>query len=454
MFWIKYKSFNILLFHTILAILSGVNELFFISFFYSQLIYFLAKFISAQTTTSWHIYYVIYLVSFEFIIRILRVHDFIPYEFGKYFILYVSTHALFKLGSLNRKLWMGSWFIFIALIPAFFYDLSNQRRFVDIVFSGFGPLAGALFFIVIQKIKFTYNSIISVFKSLIFPLITGLIFLIINTPSLENVEFEINANFATTAGAATNQVATCLGFGLFIMFYSWKEKLNLTGNRVSDIFLLVIFFLQGLISFSRGGMIVGLLGVLVYAFGESMKIERIKKLKTNYRGILFLMAMLIPLFVGVFYYVNDVTNGKLLARYKGETEGTSRGTQEKTLSKVTSGRNDLLKDDLRVWSEHLIFGVGVGSSMYERGKFGTNMAPHIEFSRLLSEHGILGGLHFLLIVFLGIYLWKIRNTKGIIFFIFYMFFILTTFHSASRTSIVPLCFGLCGMYMRYQKQSC
>jgi hypothetical protein len=448
MFWIKFRGLSILIFHVFLAILSGINSLFFVVFFYSQLVYFVSKFVAANRTTVSHIFYIVYLVSFEFIARILNVHDFIPYEFGKYFILYVSIHSLIKSASFDLIIWNRSWLLFLTLVPAFLYDISDQRRFVDIVFSGFGPLAGALMFIAVQKIRFNYNSITSIFKSIIFPLITGLIFLIIETPSLDNTRFEINANFATTAGAATNQVATCLGLGFFVMFYSWKEKLNLTGHRFLDLFFLVLFFLQGLVTFSRGGMLVGLISVIIYLFGVSKKNERFV-LKTKSKGVIFLLIVLVTVIISVFYYVNEKTDGKLIARYSGETEGTFRGTQEKTLSKVTSGRNDLLKDDYRVWKENFIFGVGVGSSMYERAKFGTNMAPHIELSRLLSEHGLIGLIHFLIILKLGILLWKARNSSDIIFFIFFIIFFLTTFHSASRTFVVPLFFGLCGTYLRY-----
>jgi O-antigen ligase len=87
----------------------------------------------------------------------------------------------------------------------------------------------------------------------------------------------------------------------------------------------------------------------------------------------------------VFPKLNDFTQGRLKDRF-----ADSR----------TSGRDQLVLDDLKLWKEHPVLGVGPGVGKWLREKSGT--AAHTEYSRLLSEHGAFGlcalAILFLLIV--------------------------------------------------------
>jgi O-antigen ligase len=154
----------------------------------------------------------------------------------------------------------------------------------------------------------------------------------------------------------------------------------------------------------------------------------------------------IPVFIILavtFTYANKVTGGLLSKRYQGETPGTLAGRKEKTLNVFTSNRLQIFKDDLKLWKEHPILGVGVGASRYLRDE-SKDFLSHIEISRLLSEHGAMGLLYVLILFKLGWDIFKYQKgmVYGAILISFYIIALFTTFHSAMRTYVSPLLFGL------------
>ncbi|SPF37289.1 hypothetical protein SBA4_20012 [Candidatus Sulfopaludibacter sp. SbA4] len=49
-----------------------------------------------------------------------------------------------------------------------------------------------------------------------------------------------------------------------------------------------------------------------------------------------------------------------------------------------------MEADIAIWRENPVFGVGPGVAADLRGHYGEHVAAHTEFSRMLSEHGLLG----------------------------------------------------------------
>jgi len=151
-------------------------------------------------------------------------------------------------------------------------------------------------------------------------------------------------------------------------------------------------------------------------------------------GILLMVVMIAA---------NVVTGGMLLLRYMGETQGTLAGSAEKSLNKITTNRSDIFLEDVDLFLDHSLLGVGVGASTYMRKEY-KGYAPHVELSRLIAEHGTLGLIIFFLIGLL-FFLNKAQApesiSKGIILAMFLIGF-LATFHSATRTYITPLLIGM------------
>jgi O-antigen ligase len=292
-----------------------------------------------------------------------------------------------------------------------------------------------------QKQEVNKDNFVDILRLLLYPLVSVLTFTVLGSPSLEDVEFILGANFATSGGFGSNQVSTALGLGAFLVFILWRKKEGFSGYLWLDVVFLLLFVFRGLITFSRGGMIGGALGIIIFLLldrgitGDGRVIKPVKAILTA-----------IPVFIILavtFTYANKVTGGLLSKRYQGETPGTLAGRKEKTLNVFTSNRLQIFKDDLKLWKEHPILGVGVGASRYLRDE-SKDFLSHIEISRLLSEHGAMGLLYVLILFKLGWDIFKYQKgmVYGAILISFYIIALFTTFHSAMRTYVSPLLFGL------------
>jgi hypothetical protein len=271
--------------------------------------------------------------------------------------------------------------------------------------------------------------------------LAALIFTFLKTPDLDTIEFNLKAEFATTADTSSNQVATILGLGMFLSFYSIINRLKFSGNYFVDIGFMLLFAFQGLLSFSRGGMLIPLLGMAVLFFFRNRQQLRVSRGRVLFGSIVALLGLYF-----IFQVTNQITDGNLLLRYTGETQGTQLGTKEKTADVIVSGRFTIMQEDLDLWTQYPMLGVGAASSRYlrDRTRF---VSPHIEFSRLLAEHGLMGLLYFLLLlaVFRKAYSGLSPQVNKGLFIALFTFALFTTFHAAMRTYVSPALFILASL---------
>ena len=215
-------------------------------------------------------------------------------------------------------------------------------------------------------------------------------------------------------------------------FFSIYKKLKFSGYYFLDFMIMFLFVFQGLLSFSRGGMIVGILAIIILLF---------QKIRNNLGQSIGIITIAGVLIYGTFMFADNVTGGLLTLRYQGETEGTLSGNKEKTTDVLTSGRVGILEGDIEIWLSSPIFGVGCGSSSYLRdSEYDIKVASHIEFSRLLAEHGLLGLVYFLVLLsFVRDTIRRIADThtKAIIAALVFIA-IATSFHAAMRTYVTPM----------------
>jgi hypothetical protein len=372
-----------------------------------------------------------YLISFEMLGRMTKAYPFIPIELSKYFVIIFSILGII----LTRKM-NSYWFLFVIIAALFLIiDKSGQRVYYDIINNFFGFLAVCLSMSFMFKQRFSNFPIESVLKLLLLAILPALFFSFIKTPDFEDIEFTLSANFDTSGGAATNQVSTVFGLGLFLCFFFWYRNIRFSGNKNLDIFLGISFLAQGLLTFSRGGIMVAILAILFFIILDSKKFN----FKIIFAGIVVSILVIL-----IFNWIDNVTGGKLLLRYQGETEGTYNYGAEKDLKKITSGRSLIFDEDLKLWFANPILGVGVGSSKYLRDEIDSHVSAHIELSRLLAEQGFIGFFYFISLMNIGFKLWKISRLERekSIYFILFFVAILTTFHAAMRTFVTPLLLGL------------
>jgi hypothetical protein len=374
-----------------------------------------------------------YLISFEILDRMAKTSPFIPYELGKYFLVLMGILGLSFFGVRSQK---GLWMV-ILITPALFYDFSGQRDQYDIINYYLAPLAVGLGVAFANDLAISKVQLNQILKFIWLGCLASLVFTYIKTPDFEEISFSLKAQFETTGGHSSNQVSTILGLGMFLSFYSIFKRLNFSGNRLLDLSILGGFAFQGLLSFSRGGMLVAAAGILMLLLLPENR-HAATGARRNNKSI-FIAVLAIFALYGVFEVANTVTGGNLLLRYQGQTAGTLMGTKEVTVDHFVTGRLSIFQKDIQLWQDNFISGVGCGASKYLREE-GESVAAHVEISRLLADHGLLGLVYSVFFFALPYYSYKTnrKSINRILGLTLLIIAILTTFHAAMRTFVTPL----------------
>jgi hypothetical protein len=384
-----------------------------------------------------------YLTSFDVIGRMASTSPFIPYELSKYLMFLLLVWAIAR----SRSSGYFYMLIPLLLIPAFLFDFSGQTGIADVINNGIAPINMGLAMLYFFKRKINIDHLHIIMNMVLYSSIMVLAFAFFRTPDYDEIEFNLVANFDTSGGFGSNQVSTILGLGGFLMATNLVAGKKLTRFRWLDIGLLFGFVFQGLLTFSRGGMLGMALGVAVFIYYATIsKTNQAIKLKFS-KSKIIAYAVVAFFVVGVgFLVVDNLTGSTLSLRYKGETAGTQAGSKDKNLNTITTNRFEIFMGDIDLWLEEPLFGVGVGASKYLR-KTVENVVAHVELSRLLAEHGILGLLVFLIWI---LAFFRIRNNSQhplgrAILSAFFVLALYTSFHAAMRTYVTPLLTGLAMM---------
>ncbi len=384
-----------------------------------------------------------YIMGVEVLMRMTS--GFIFSEFAKYAItVYIVVALLIEKKKqpiqVSYIIYLLTLLIAIAFVP--YYDLDKIRQ--EVAFNLSGPFLLGFSSIYFYNRRIEYKVLLKSLYFFVLPLITMSAYLFYKTPNLREIVFKSAANFDTTAGFGPNQVATSIGFGIFIMILFFLLKKRITGFLILDLFILIYLIFRGLLTFSRGGMIAGLFGIIVFSFYFSIASK--KRITLFFK---YLVVSLI-LLLGVFVYTSSVTNGILTNRYTG------KNTFGETKEDLTSGRTGYLELELQAFYENPIFGVGAGGSKYYRNEHTSRFigSSHNEMSRLLSEHGIFG---LLMLLFLIIVPLKKNSSKSKIekafLYSFYLFWFLTINHSAMRLTFPAFIYSISLMNINFNEKN-
>lgn len=366
----------------------------------------------------------LYIVPLEVLFRMKSAGSL--YDLGKYSVLYFCVLG-FSFNRINLKAWPYI-LIFLLFIPGivitvntFFFEIDVRKK---IMFNLLGP------FLLVTSSLYTYNKAITLSRlnELLYvmtgPFVSILTAVILFTPSNREELFEnTSSNFATSGGFGPNQISVILGLGAFLFFsqfiFTQKNKLY----SYICLFLVFLFAYRGLITFSRGGMMTALAMVLFFCFILYRLLQRAaqSKFKIVFFVLLFLSSC-------AWLYTSYQTGGMIDKRYNNQdAAGRIKASR-------LSGREDIMATDLKYFTENPVFGVGPGISGILReddGIFGAQ--AHSEPTRLLAEHGSLGLIILILMVFVPLLkYYRYRLFHHIYFFPFLVFWLLTINHAATR----------------------
>jgi len=310
----------------------------------------------------------------------------------------------------------------ILLIPSIFLLPSFDREAISFNLSG--PLAISLavtFFSQVQLSKELIRNLLIAFIAPIVGLATLTLLGIFSTPE---IIFLNDSLYSTSAGIGPNQVSSTLGLGVLGAFFL---LVLMRRYRFTWLIVLGIFFwllIQDALTFSRGGLWTTAIALLTAGYF----LWKDKQYKHYLIGTIVIVGLIG--IVAVFPVLNRYTGNALQVRFS---------------SLDLTKRDILIRAELKAFQENPWFGVGPGQSgKYFEAILGKSYDSHTEYTRLLGEHGILGGLAILVLIVITLNrLFKKTSPYHKMYalsFTAWALFYMT--HSATRTVAPSLLFGL------------
>lgn len=341
------------------------------------------------------------------------------WEYGKYATLLLSILVLLKY---RKKFAFWPILLLGLMVPGILIMPGFNRE--DFAFQLAGLITLAVASMMFSAMTINRMDLQKIFLAIILPSLAVAALIAFNI-STKSVTFSgRNSNEVVSDGIGANQVTTILSLGstasFFFIFLVRRER----RVRFLMIGIFLLLAVASTLTFSRSGLWTTMGAILSGAFFLFQDRRRIPAVFA-----VFLAVGLAAYFV-VFPWLNDVTDGALLARFTNLN---------------STGRAEIIEIDYQLFLDHPVFGVGVGQSPYYHiPVFGYKANSHTEYSRLLAEHGSFGiAIIALMIVVLFSYtlLGQSKLSKSIsvscaVWALLYMT------HSATRLVAPSFMFGL------------
>lgn len=364
----------------------------------------------------------------------LRMTDGNPlYEISKYGVMIFIFIGMYFSGFSKGA--APYWLFLILLVPSvvlstFALDLDTDIR-KAIAFNISGPVCLGIASLYTYRRRISLEDTNRILLSMGLPIVTCMVYLTLYTPNVRDVVTSTQSNYETSGGYGPNQVATILGLGMFIFFsriiLDSKSKFQILINA----FLAFNITYRGMITFSRGGMITGFLMIALLLFFLYFKSNFAGRVKLNYVIVLLAVAL-----IATWSYTSFQTGGLIDKRYANQD---AAGRVKK--SQLT-GREEIAQDEIKIFFENPIFGVGVGKGVEVRKLDSPGAAlSHDEITRMLAEHGSLGALALLILFFTPLILY-LENKFNMFLLCFVVFWLLTINHAAMRTAAPAFVYSL------------
>lgn len=297
------------------------------------------------------------------------------WEFGKYATVAIFIVALLRARSAKLSPLILLYFLF--LLPSTVFTVTNlpfAEARDQISFNLSGPLSLLMSVWFFSSLRFEQHEFKKIVTAFVAPM-TGVATLVLTSIiRAGNVEWANSSNFVASGGFGPNQVSSVLGLGAVLIFLFLLSTQASVIEQVLFGLLGLWFLAQTALTFSRGGFVTAAI---------AMTIALMHALFTGkHRGkavLLSLTAGILVVFL-LFPYLDAVTSGALTVRYSDAD---------------LTNRDVLMRDDVQIFLNHPVFGVGPGMAKEYRE---IPAAAHTEFTRLLAEHGSMGVLSIVALI--------------------------------------------------------
>ena len=371
------------------------------------------------------------IISSELVVRMAGGGLF--WEFGKYSLVALFVTAMFvEKGKRNSQSGDFALLCAILLVPSTlmidFSSFAYVKKILSFRCTGvFTLLVSVVYF---SKRVLDPEDWMRVLRCLLYPGISTIVFLVINRPDYSKINFSGETSAAVSGGFGGNQVTALLGLyvGLIGLCQLNGIRKVLPGITLGMLLFGSTFF--GLITFSRGGMLGGLLACIA---GSVFSMGRWLKPKVLIAGLVALMLGAVAV-----YQVNEITDGSLLRRYS-KADGES-------WNDYSTHRFSFAEGEIQMFFDNPILGTGPAPAAADLRKYGFSRSyrPHTEYSRLLGQHG-LAGLATCILILMGPVVrlaGRASDTRRNLMIFMAMVAWATMFHSATRMAFPMLCLGL------------
>ena len=355
------------------------------------------------------------------------------YEISKYAVMVSVLMGMYFSGFSKGA--APYWIFLLLLVPSvvlttFVLDFDTNIR-KAIAFNISGPVCLGIASLYTFRRRIPLDQMNSILLCMGLPIISCMVYLTFYAPVIRELITGTGSNFETSGGFGPNQVATILGLGMFIFFSRIILESRTKFMVIINLIVALNISYRGVLTFSRGGMVTGLLMIVLLLLFLYSKSNFNGRVKLNYIITLVALALLIT-----WGYTSFQTGGLIDKRYANEDAlGRAKASR-------FTGREDIAKQEIDIFLKNPIFGVGVGKGMEERALMDKNaLVSHDEITRMLAEHGSLGIICLLILFFTPLVLY-LENKFNMYLLCFVVFWFLTINHAAMRTAAPAFVYSL------------
>lgn len=410
---------------------------------YAAIIFFVSIYFIVKTRNKNNevLYAAAYIVGSEVFLRMTNGNP--NHEFSKYGVIIFMCMGMFYSGFSKNA--VPYWIYLALLIPGVIIgtqtlNLTTIDIRKTIAFNISGPLCLGFAALYCYNRKITIKEINNLLLLMGLPILACTVYLILFTPSELNLT-GTGSNSDTSGGFGPNQVSTALGLGMFIFFsriiLASRTKLFLFIN----LFIALNISYRGLITFSRGGMITGIVMIFILVFFVYINSKSKGKIKLNYIIVFIAIAI-----ASTWVYTESQTDGLIGKRY------ANKDALGRTKKSNFSGREEIAESEIKSFLENPFFGIGVAKGTeYRLENTGEIVASHNELTRLLGEHGAFGVAILIILLSTPVFLY-LDNKQHIFLFCFLLFWLLTINHAAMRTASPSFIYALSLLKVRFDDE--
>lgn len=365
------------------------------------------------------------------------------YEAGKYIVIFFSLLGMIYKGISGRAY---PYFLYLMLlVPSIFVastTLSFDANFrTNIAFVLSGPVCLGIATLFCYDKKVTMKQLNGVLLFMILPIIANTTYVFLYAPSIKDTISNTASNVAASGGFGPNQVSMILGLGMFIMVTRFFTQSNSLKFKILNLVIVAAISYRAVLTFSRGGVITAVIVILAFLFLYYPRSSATKK-----KSMMLEFIVMIGCLIITWTITSSQTGGYIDLRYSNKDHlGQSK-------EDLTTGRGDLFIYELKGFTSNPFLGIGPSRAKDQRIELeGQGNISHSEVGRLLGEHGILGIIILLILIFKPLY-FRSHNKKNYYFYAFLGFWFATINHASMRIAAPSFIYALALLNVTYEKR--